>query len=125
VDRVEPDSRRLSQANQGKGMPTFVFAPDPQRGPNQVYSRMFAADTIGIPEDPATGSASGPLGAYVAERGLVRLPDPIELISLQGVKKGRPSTIRIRLSLSNGKSSQIQVGGGVVPVLEGVLTLPS
>jgi trans-2,3-dihydro-3-hydroxyanthranilate isomerase len=125
VDRVEPDSRRLAKANQGKGMPTFVFAPDPQRGPNQVYSRMFAGDTIGIPEDPATGSASGPLGAYVAERGLVRLPDPIEIISLQGVKKGRPSTIRIRLSLSNGKASQIQVGGGVVPVLEGVLTLPS
>lgn len=82
---------------------------------------MFAGDT----EDPATGSASGPLSAYVAERGLVELPEPLELISLQGARLGRPSTIRIRLRLENGQAQDIRVGGSVVPVLEGALTLPS
>jgi trans-2,3-dihydro-3-hydroxyanthranilate isomerase len=90
-----------------------------------VYSRMFAGDTAGIVEDAATGSASGPLGAYVAEHGLVELPEPIELVSLQGNKMGRPSSIHIRLRIVGGRATDIQVGGGVVPVLDGVLTLPS
>jgi trans-2,3-dihydro-3-hydroxyanthranilate isomerase len=78
-----------------------------------------------VVEDSATGSASGPLGAYVAEESLVELSDPIEIVSLQGNKMGRPSLIRIRLQLQDGRATKIEVGGGVVPVLEGVLTLPS
>jgi trans-2,3-dihydro-3-hydroxyanthranilate isomerase len=125
VDRVEPNSRALRDVYQGDLIGIFVFAPDAERGPGRVYSRMFAVNAPGAPEDPATGSASGPLGAYVAERGLVELQDPIELVSLQGARMGRPSTIRIRLRLEDGRARDIRVGGGVVPVLEGVLTLPS
>jgi trans-2,3-dihydro-3-hydroxyanthranilate isomerase len=121
VDRAEPDVRQLSAAYPGERVGTFVFAPDPARGPACVYSRMFA----GVTEDPATGSASGPLGAYVAERGLISITDPIEMTSLQGNKMGRPSNVRIRLRLEDGHAREIQVGGNVVPVLEGVLTLPS
>jgi trans-2,3-dihydro-3-hydroxyanthranilate isomerase len=121
VDRAEPDLRQLSAAYAGERVGVFVFAPDPARGPASVYSRMFA----GVTEDPATGSASGPLGAYVAERGLVSIGEPIELTSLQGNKMGRPSIVRIRLRLEDGHARDIQVGGSVVPVLEGVLTLPS
>jgi trans-2,3-dihydro-3-hydroxyanthranilate isomerase len=124
VDRVEPNMRQLAQAYTDDRVGVFVFAPDAARGPGRVYSRMFAGDSAGIPEDPATGSASGPLGAYVAERGVVEMSQPIELTSLQGNKLGRPSTIRIRLRLEQGQARDIQVGGSVVPVLEGVLTLP-
>jgi trans-2,3-dihydro-3-hydroxyanthranilate isomerase len=124
VDRVEPDWPALIAAV-GERLNTFVFAPDPARGSGRVYSRMFAGATLGIPEDSATGSASGPLGAYVAERGVVDLSEPIEMVSLQGNKMGRPSLIRIRLRLEGGHATGIEVGGGVVPVLEGALTLPS
>jgi trans-2,3-dihydro-3-hydroxyanthranilate isomerase len=85
---------------------------------------MFAADALGITEDAATGGASGALGALVAERKLVELGDRVEIVSLQGNRMGRPSTVRIRLELRDGRASGIQVGGSVVPVLEGVLTLP-
>jgi trans-2,3-dihydro-3-hydroxyanthranilate isomerase len=122
VDRAEPDWRALIAAV-GEPLNTFVFAPDPARGDNRVYSRMFAGGSMGIPEDSATGSASGPLGAYVAERSVVELSEPIEIISLQGNKMGRPSLIRIRLQLVDGHATGIEVGGGVVPVQEGVLTL--
>jgi trans-2,3-dihydro-3-hydroxyanthranilate isomerase len=126
VDGAVPDMRALSAACPGERVGVFVFAPDPRRGPGRVYSRMFAGDTIGVPEDSATGSASGPLGAYVAERRVVgeHADGPIEIVSLQGHKMGRPSLIYIRLELRHGRATSIEVGGSVVPVLEGVLTLP-
>jgi trans-2,3-dihydro-3-hydroxyanthranilate isomerase len=125
VDRAVPDMRGLSSAYTGERVGVFVFAPDPERGPGRVYSRMFAADTIGVAEDSATGSASGPLGAYVAERRVVAASsdDTLEIVSLQGNKMGRPSLIYIRLRRQDGRATGIEVGGGVVPVLEGVLTL--
>jgi trans-2,3-dihydro-3-hydroxyanthranilate isomerase len=125
VDAAVPDLAAVARASTDERLGVFLFAPDPERGPGRVYSRMFAGDTAGIPEDAATGSASGPLGAYVAEHGMVELPDPIEIVSLQGNKMGRPSLIHIRLQLVGGRATSIQVGGAVVPVLDGVLTLPS
>ncbi|HLZ29105.1 MAG TPA: PhzF family phenazine biosynthesis protein [Chloroflexota bacterium] len=125
VDRAVPDMRAFAAAYTGERVGVFVFAPDPQRGPERVYSRMFAGATIGVAEDSATGSASGPLGAYVAEQHVVAVgaDSPIEILSLQGNKMGRPSLVSIRLSVQDGKATGIEVGGGVVPVLEGVLTL--
>jgi len=127
VDRAVPDMRALTAAYPGERVGVFVFAPDPARGPRRVYSRMFAGDTIGVGEDSATGSASGPLGAYVAERAVVAVgepaDDPIEIVSLQGNQMGRPSLISVRLKLRGGRATEIEVGGSVVPVLEGVLTL--
>ena len=78
----------------------------------------------GVPEDPATGSASGPLGAYLVERGLVTPADPVDIVSEQGTRMGRPSFIRIRVAMSAGRISEILVGGSVVPVIEGRLRVP-
>jgi trans-2,3-dihydro-3-hydroxyanthranilate isomerase len=124
VDRVVANMRALGQAAPGDQLGVFVFAPDPDRGPGRVYSRMFAGDTLGITEDAATGGASGALGAYVAERRLVEPGEKGEIVSLQGNRMGRPSAVRIRLELRQGRAAAIQVGGSVVPVLEGTLTLP-
>jgi trans-2,3-dihydro-3-hydroxyanthranilate isomerase len=98
----------------------FVFAAERPAG---AYARMFAPHTSGIPEDPATGSASGPLGAYLVQHGLVDPGDPVELVSSQGVTMGRPSRVHIRLRAVGGAVTDIRVGGGVVPVLEGRLRL--
>jgi PhzF family phenazine biosynthesis protein len=122
VDRADANLRALARAYQGERLGVFVFAPD---GPARVYSRMFAGDTLGIPEDSATGSASGPLAAYVAENNVLSFgSERIEMLSLQGNKMGRPSHIRIRLHLNSGRATNIEVGGGVVPVVRGELTLP-
>ncbi len=85
---------------------------------------MFAPHTSGIPEDPATGSASGPLGAYLVERGLVTPAATVDIVSEQGTRMGRPSFIRIRVGMSAGRVSEILVGGSVVPVIEGRLRVP-
>jgi len=73
VDRATLDVRALLDAMGPRPhLGVFVFAPDRDPAAGRVYSRMFAPHTSGIPEDPATGSASGPLGAYLVLNGLVR-----------------------------------------------------
>jgi trans-2,3-dihydro-3-hydroxyanthranilate isomerase len=125
VDRARLDVPALLAA-QGEGpkVGVFVFAPDPDPKARRVYSRMFAPHTSGVPEDPATGSASGPLGAYLVERGLVAPADTVDIVSEQGTRMGRPSFIRIRVGMSAGRISEILVGGSVVPVIEGCLRVP-
>jgi len=129
-DRQTVDQARLDVpallAAQGEGpnVGVFVFAPDPDPKAGRVYSRMFAPHTSGIPEDPATGSASGPLGAYLVERGLVTPSATVDIVSEQGTRMGRPSFIRIRVGMAGGRVSGILVGGSVVPVIEGRLRVP-
>jgi trans-2,3-dihydro-3-hydroxyanthranilate isomerase len=125
VDRARLDVPALLAAQgEGPNVGVFVFAPDPDPEAYRVYSRMFAPHTSGIPEDPATGSASGPLGAYLVERGLVAPADTLSIVSEQGTRMGRPSFIRIQIGMRAGRVSEILVGGSVVPVIEGRLRVP-
>jgi trans-2,3-dihydro-3-hydroxyanthranilate isomerase len=128
VDRARLDVPALLAA-QGEGpkLGVFVFAPEPDPGPAadcKVYSRMFAPHTSGVPEDPATGSASGPLGAYLVEQGLLPRADRVDILSEQGTRMGRPSFIRIRIGMTAGRIRELLVGGSVVPVIEGRLRVP-
>ena len=135
VDRVRLDvPALLAVQGEGPNLGVFVFAPDPDRaragrgaaagepsGYDKVYARMFAPHTSGVPEDPATGSASGPLGAYLVERGLVAPGGTVDIVSEQGTRMGRQSFIRIRVGTEGGRIREILVGGSVVPVIEGQL----
>ena len=88
-----------------------------------AYSRMFAPG-LGVPEDPATGSAAGPLGCYLVSHGLVKGDAALRMISWQGVKMGRPSRIHIAIgSDAAGEITRVQVGGQSVLVARGALTL--
>lgn len=125
VDRARLDVPALLAAQgEGPSLGVFVFAPDPDPTAGRVYSRMFAPHTSGIPEDPATGSASGPLGAYLVERGLVTPAESVDIVSEQGTRMGRPSFIRIRVGMNAGRVTEILVGGSVVPVIDGRLRVP-
>ena len=94
----------------------FVFAPTA----TGAYSRMFAPEH-GILEDPATGSATGPLAAYMLQHDLVSGADGTHFISEQGVKMGRRSLLHVLLHGDRG-SAGIEVGGHVAPVAEAVMT---
>ena len=100
VDRAVLDVRAILAAMGDRPhIGVFVFAPDPDPAAGRVYSRMFAPHTSGIPEDPATGSASGPLGAYLVLNGLVKKGAEVRIVSEQGTKMGRQSFIHIRLAM--------------------------
>ena len=89
----------------------FVFAPTPEG----AYSRMFAPDQ-GIAEDPATGSATGPLAAYMIAQNLVAHTDGTRFISEQGTKMKRRSILHVQIRGDRGAGG-IEVGGYVTPLV--------
>ena len=101
-------------------LPVFVFSPEPADDDATVYSRMFAP-VLGIPEDAATGGASGPLGAYLLQHNAVSAETASRLVCLQGVRMGRPSRIHIALSSSAGVLEKVRVGGEAVLVGNGTV----
>ena len=119
VDRAVCERPRLEKLLHGGDLAhgVYLFA---DAGPNRLYGRMFAPD---IGEDPATGSAAGPLGAFAVRYGVAERAAKVALVTEQGAKMGRPSTLHISLEYGDSKEipDRIEVGGGVMPVLRGEL----
>lgn len=85
-------------------------------------ARMFSP-TAGIPEDPATGSASAILAAQLLATGA--LPEGTTTIPLtQGVEMGRPSDIRLTATVTGGSLGPIRIAGHAVPIASGTIRLP-
>jgi trans-2,3-dihydro-3-hydroxyanthranilate isomerase len=100
----------------------FVFTTESDQPGATVQSRMFAP-AFGISEDPATGAASGPLGAYLVEHGMVEATPTAEIISAQGVEMGRPSQIYIRITREGTDWREVAIAGSSVLMGSGVLHL--
>jgi trans-2,3-dihydro-3-hydroxyanthranilate isomerase len=117
VDRAVSDGAafRRFTASTGLVRPVFFFAMSPPGAAETVHSRMFAPE-FGIVEDPATGSASGPLGCYLLRHGLVTAESAARITSLQGAAMGRPSRIHIDISSKGGEITRVKVGGRAVLV---------
>jgi len=101
----------------------MVFTLQTVRPESTVHARNFA-QLLGVPEDPATGSASGALGAYlVHHRAIPITGTTVHIVSEQGLEIGRPSTLYIEVDSEGDKVLAVRVGGQVVPVLEGVVRI--
>lgn len=118
VDRASIDSNVLAQMTRDNPSPfcVFVFAPVD----TGAYSRMFAPE-YGIVEDPATGSSTGPLAAYMRRHQLLPKSTTRRFVSEQGTKMGRRSLLHFEFS--PGDIEPIFVGGHVTPVAEAVMTI--
>jgi trans-2,3-dihydro-3-hydroxyanthranilate isomerase len=84
-------------------------------------TRMFSP-AFGVPEDPATGSAAGPLALHLARHGLIPFGQEIRIE--QGAELGRPSTLYARPVGSADHLDRIDVGGAAVVVARGEFHLP-
>jgi trans-2,3-dihydro-3-hydroxyanthranilate isomerase len=99
----------------------YLFTTERHDDGVTAYSRMFASG-LGIAEDPATGSACGPLGCYLVQHGIVTDAEAATMVSWQGVAMGRPSRIHIAITKdASGVITRVQVGGRAVIVAEGRL----
>lgn len=127
VDRVSLDRRAYRTACETAGireLPVFLFTTDRRgaSGDETVYSRMLAPG-FGISEDPATGSASGPLGCYLTRHRVIDARHAQSFVSLQGVAMGRPSRIYISIDTEGETITRVRVGGQAVVVGAGTLTV--
>jgi trans-2,3-dihydro-3-hydroxyanthranilate isomerase len=114
VEALEPDLQALKRLQGIVG--TNCFAGEGDRW----KTRMFApAD--GVPEDPATGSAAGPLACHLARHG--RTPFATEIVISQGAEIRRPSTLHARVTGSAEKIERVDVGGSAVIVARGEFKL--
>lgn len=113
--------RRLASVS-GLDLPVFLFHVEFGDDGATVYSRMFAPQ-FGIAEDPATGSASGPLGCYLLRHRIITPEAARRIISLQGVAMGRPSRIEISIDGTAEQITRVKVGGEAVLVAQGELLL--
>ena len=98
----------------------FAFTTETVHESSDVHSRMFGL-TMGISEDPATGAASGPLGAYLVKHRV--LGEQAKFISEQGLEMNRPSFIHIDIGYEDNKFTHVIIGGQCVMVGEGILTI--
>jgi trans-2,3-dihydro-3-hydroxyanthranilate isomerase len=99
----------------------FLFAMDPERPGSDVRARMFSPG-IGVPEDPATGSAAVGLGGYLAARDS-RRDGLLKWRVEQGFEMGRPSILDVEVDKRDGEIVAVRVRGQSVMVSEGMMSV--
>ena len=109
VAALEPELRLLRKLGR---VGLNFFAADGSRW----KTRMFAPGT-GVDEDPATGSAAGPLAVHLARHGRIAFGE--EIVIAQGAELGRPSTLYARAVGSPDRLERVEVGGSAVVVARG------
>ena len=101
----------------------YLFSRETLGNDATIHARMFAP-AAGVPEDPATGSASGPVGCYLVRHGLLAGGVRVPIVCEQGYEIGRPSRIEVAISGEGERIREVRVGGGCVLVGEGRMRLP-
>ena len=114
VAALKPDLSRLAELPDMLGVNTIAGSG------SRWKTRMFAPSG-GVSEDPATGSAAGPLALHVARHGRIAFGDEIEIS--QGAEIGRPSTLYARVEGSADEVEKVEVGGSAVIVARGEFRL--
>ncbi len=114
VVALDPDLSRLARVTGEAGVSCFAGAG------GRFKSRMFAPG-LGVPEDPATGSAAGPLAVHACLHGLAGFGTPVEI--RQGAEIGRPSLLHARVMGSAEHVDSVLVGGRAVLLGQGELRL--
>lgn len=89
----------------------FVFTFDSDDSDILTHGRMFAP-SIGIPEDPVTGNANGPLGAYLVHNNILKPKNGIvTFLGQQGEAIGRPGVVEVVVEMKDDEPTKVKVGG--------------
>jgi trans-2,3-dihydro-3-hydroxyanthranilate isomerase len=122
--RARPRADQMERVCEGVVAPeVFVFTREVEHDGAAVHSRMFAP-ALGVPEDPATGGASGPLGCYLVRHGVLSGDPSVAFVSEQGIEMGRPSFIHITIERDGrGEITGVRVGGQCHHMGEGFIEI--
>lgn len=123
VRSLSPDREKLRKIEHKLNVVgCCVFTHETSCAEASVHVRFFAP-SVGVQEDPATGSAAGALGAYLAAHGVLGSKSPVTFVIEQGMEILRPSRITVTVNHENGVPSTVRVGGKAVTVLNGEIVL--
>ena len=114
VARLQPDLRRL-------GALPEVLGANCLAGSGRTWKTRMFAPADGVPEDPATGSAAGPLAVHLLRHGLVSSGEEVEIS--QGAELNRPSTLYATAWGTPAEIERVEVGGSAVVVARGEFQL--
>jgi trans-2,3-dihydro-3-hydroxyanthranilate isomerase len=117
IDRTKIDAVFAAAGVQRRGM--YIFSTERGQDDATAYSRLLGTGAI---EDPATGSAAGPAGAFIAKHAFVPPERAGSIVFLQGVLVGRPSRLHVRATMNGADVTAIKVGGAAVIVGDGTMT---
>lgn len=120
--RVDPTA--LRELFTGDPIMVYMFTTETTPGVTTpggvgIHSRMFAPHVADIPEDPATGAAAGPMGAYAARYHVLPRSPEMRFVIEQGIEMGRPSQIHVEVKTQGEAITAIRIGGQAVIVGEG------
>jgi trans-2,3-dihydro-3-hydroxyanthranilate isomerase len=108
--RFRPDVCEQVLSGLAPGSGAFVFTKGGQFPGSDVHGRMFAPG-LGVNEDPATGSACGPLGCYLVRHRVMISESELRCVVEQGVEMGRPSFLHVAITHVSREISAVKVGG--------------
>lgn len=117
IGRATPDGSRFTDVFGAMG--TFLYTRETTYAENAVHARMFAP-RLGIPEDPATGSAAAAFAGVAQE--FEAPEDGVHTITIeQGFEMGRPSLIHLTMEVVGGKLISGEIGGSAVIISQGTI----
>ncbi len=121
LSRIVINSSALSELIQQTGVSgVYAVSPETHSPAALVSSRMFSDATLGIGEDPATGSAAGPLAATLVHFGAAQPVNGVaRFVIEQGVDMGRTSYIEAEVEGERGAARLARIGGATVTVAKG------
>ena len=119
LNSLTPDMTKLAALSREiKCNGYFVFTFDSNEKDILTKGRMFAP-AIGINEDPVTGNANGPLGAYIVKYKLVDFTGgKFSFKGMQGAAIGRPGIVNVEVDVDNGSPVEVRIGGNAVVVFK-------
>jgi len=125
VTALAPDFQRLKEFERKTNIAgCYVFALKASDPKPSVHARFFIP-SVGVPEDPATGSAAGALGAYLVGHSILGSDSPVSFNVEQGAEMRRPSLVTVTVHQDRGIPALVKVGGTSVTVLDGHIALAS
>ncbi len=116
IDRCRPDPTALGVLGEVEGL--YVFTTETTHPEVGLHARMFSPLVPGL-EDPATGIAAAPLGAYVARYKVLPPAPSLRFICEQGIQMGRPSRIHVEVCSDETTVTALRIGGEAVIVADG------
>jgi trans-2,3-dihydro-3-hydroxyanthranilate isomerase len=120
--RMKPDLDALAACNRKLGVTsTHCYSLEVVEPTSHLHARNFAP-AVGIPEDPASGTANGALAAFLLQHGvLTPKREQVRLIVEQGFECNRPSYVYVELDGEPCSPRTVRVGGSAVPVFQGTM----